>query len=83
MSSVKTFRAKKRCSKTEFCCILSSDMPLTAKGSKIMSAMKRQYGAKKGESVFYASRNKGTIKGVDPESKPKRRGLKHIQLRGK
>lgn len=43
-------------------------MPLTDKGQKIMSAMKDQYGDKKGESVFYASRNKGTISGVDPES---------------
>lgn len=39
-------------------------MPLTAKGKKIMSAMKKQYG-KDAESVFYASKNKGTIKGVD------------------
>jgi hypothetical protein len=30
-----------------------------------MAAMKKQYGGKKGESVFYASRNKGTISGVD------------------
>lgn len=57
-------------------------MPLTTKGNKIMSAMKRQYGEKKGESVFYASRNKGIIKGVDPESKPKR-GLKHVRPSGK
>ena len=40
-------------------------MPITKKGSKIMSAMKKQYGGKKGEQVFYASRNKGKIKGVD------------------
>lgn len=40
-------------------------MPLTKKGNEIMSAMKSQYGDKKGESVFYASRNKGTISGVD------------------
>jgi len=44
-------------------------MPLTSKGRKIMSAMKEQYGAKKGERVFYASRNAGKIKGVDPESR--------------
>jgi len=43
-------------------------MPLTDKGDKIMSAMKSQYGAEKGERVFYASRNKGTITGVDPAS---------------
>jgi hypothetical protein len=40
-------------------------MPLTAKGSKVMANMKEQYGEEKGEEVFYASKNKGTIKGVD------------------
>ena len=40
-------------------------MPLTAKGEKIRSAMHAQYGEKKGESVFYASINKGTIKGAE------------------
>jgi hypothetical protein len=40
-------------------------MPLTAKGEKIKSAMQEQYGEEKGTSVFYASRNKGTIEGVD------------------
>ena len=40
-------------------------MPLTAKGEKIRSAMHAQYGAKKGESVFYASINKGNIKGAE------------------
>jgi hypothetical protein len=40
-------------------------MPLTAKGEKIRKAMHAQYGAKKGESVFYASINKGTIKGAE------------------
>lgn len=34
-------------------------MPLTAKGKKVLGAMKDEYGAKKGESVFYASINKG------------------------
>ena len=40
-------------------------MPLTKKGKTIKRAMAKQYGEKKGESVFYASRNKGTITGVD------------------
>jgi hypothetical protein len=40
-------------------------MPLTEKGQKIKSAMKKQYGEEKGERVFYASKSKGTIKGVD------------------
>jgi hypothetical protein len=39
-------------------------MPLTKKGSKIKRAMAKQYGKKKGASVFYASENKGTIRGV-------------------
>lgn len=40
-------------------------MPLTSKGQEIKSAMEREYGKEKGTSVFYASRNKGTITGVD------------------
>ena len=40
-------------------------MPLTKKGKKIMRSMKEQYGPKEGEAVFYASRNKGSIKGVE------------------
>jgi hypothetical protein len=40
-------------------------MPLTSKGRKIKSAMSKQYGKKKGEQVFYASKNKGKISGVD------------------
>ena len=39
-------------------------MPLTAKGSTILSHMMKEYGAKKGKMVFYASQNKGTIKGT-------------------
>jgi len=39
-------------------------MPLTKKGKKIIRAMKKEYGRKKGKSVFYASANAGKIKGV-------------------
>jgi hypothetical protein len=39
-------------------------MPRTKKGSKILRAMRKQYGKKKGTQVFYASANKGTITGV-------------------
>ena len=42
-------------------------MPLTKKGKKIKKAMLEEYGKKRGEAVFYASRNKCTIKGVDYE----------------
>jgi hypothetical protein len=40
-------------------------MPLTAKGEEILAQMKEQYGEEKGERVFYAAKNKGTITGVD------------------
>ena len=40
-------------------------MPLTEKGKKIMRSMIDEYGKKKGKTVFYASKNKGTIKGVE------------------
>ena len=38
-------------------------MPLNKKGKKIMKAMKTTYG-KDAKAVFYASKNKGTIKNV-------------------
>lgn len=44
-------------------------MPLSPKGQKIMSSMKEQYGSEKGESVFYASKNAGKIKGVDTKTR--------------
>ena len=44
-------------------------MPVNEKGKKIMKSMKKQYGKKKGETVFYASRNKGVIKGVEKTKK--------------
>ena len=40
-------------------------MPFTQKGTKIMKSMVSQYGPKKGKKVFYTSKNKGVIKGVD------------------
>jgi hypothetical protein len=44
-------------------------MPLTAKGKKIKAAMAKQYGKKTGEKVFYATENKGSIKGVTKKGK--------------
>jgi hypothetical protein len=38
---------------------------LTHKGKVIKKAMDSEYGGKKGDKIFYASRNKGTIKGVE------------------
>lgn len=39
-------------------------MPLTRKGKKIRRAMKETYGKEKGDRVFYASQNKGTVRGT-------------------
>jgi len=44
-------------------------MPKTAKGKKILKKMQETYGKKKGDNVFYASINKGTIKGVHRKKK--------------
>ncbi len=48
-------------------------MPLNSKGKEIKSAMEKEYGKKKGDSVFYASENKGTIKGITGKEKPKKK----------
>ena len=48
-------------------------MPLNKKGKEIMKSMKKQYGKKRGETVFYDSKNKGTIKGVEKKSRKKKR----------
>jgi len=44
-------------------------MPLTPKGKKILARMQKKYGPKRGKSVFYASANKGSIKGVHKKKK--------------
>jgi hypothetical protein len=44
-------------------------MPLNAKGKKILAAMQKEYGKEKGKTVFYASENKGKIKGVKKKGK--------------
>ena len=51
-------------------------MSLTEKGRKIKTAMKQTYGAKKGEQVFHASKQKGTITGIDVKNYVKRHGKK-------
>ena len=56
--------------------VWSQEMPLTKKGKTIKTAMKKQYGAKKGEQVFYASQQKGTITGTDVKNYVKRHGKK-------
>tara|TARA_X000001316_G_C921719_1_gene36271 strand:+ start:2597 stop:2770 length:174 start_codon:yes stop_codon:yes gene_type:complete len=49
-------------------------MPLTEKGRKIIKSMKKQYGKKRGETVFYASKNKGVIKGVEKKKTRRKNG---------
>jgi len=71
-------------------------VPLSKKGKKIMKSMKDQYGSKRGEQVFYASKNKGKIKGVEkkkngglgeksgppPKKGPSSQGIKVLKLQG-
>ena len=40
-------------------------MPLTSKGKEVLGSMRKQYGSKKGEQVFYASINAGKVKGAE------------------
>ena len=39
-------------------------MPMSKAGKKIMANLKKQYGEKKGEGIFYAMENKGEIPGM-------------------
>jgi hypothetical protein len=39
-------------------------MPLSFKGRKIKRKMEDEYGKEKGDRVFYASENKGIIRGL-------------------
>ena len=60
-------------------------MPLTAKGKRILEVMKAEYGPKKGEEVFYASKNAGTITGVErmPRKKAKKKTTRKKTTRRK
>lgn len=48
-------------------------MPLTNKGKRIKRAMEKTYGKENGKDVFYATQQKGTIKGTHNPG-PKKRG---------
>jgi hypothetical protein len=50
-------------------------VPLTSKEEKILRSMTKQYGAKKGKSVFYASMNKEKF-GAAAKKRHKRRTKK-------
>ena len=51
-------------------------MPMTKKGRRIKAKMEKTYGKKKGEQVFYASANAGTIEGVEKKKKAKKKAAK-------
>ncbi|HEX6549049.1 MAG TPA: hypothetical protein VF117_00060 [Gammaproteobacteria bacterium] len=55
-------------------------MPLNAKGRKILRNMQQEYGTEKGRAVFYASVNKGIIKGVETMPRQKRPARKSMRL---
>ena len=42
---------------------------LTEKGKEILKAMKKKYGKVKGKAVFYATINKGKVKGAEKGEK--------------
>jgi len=46
-------------------------MPLTSKGRKILKAMQKQYGRRRGQAIFYASINAGRIKGAEANKRKK------------
>lgn len=50
-------------------------MPLTHKGEEILANMEKEYGASKAKQVFFASRNKGTVTGVDAQEPDPMAGL--------
>lgn len=54
-------------------------MPYTAKGAKVMAAMRRQYGAKKAKEVFYASINKGVPGSSGWHAKKAKRPLERVR----
>ena len=53
-------------------------MPLNKKGEKIMKKMKKEYGNKKGEAVFYAMENSGKLKDVKKAKKGMMTNLKPV-----
>lgn len=44
-------------------------MPLTPKGRTLKKKFEKEYGKARGDRVFYASANKGRIKGVAKKGK--------------
>jgi hypothetical protein len=51
-------------------------MPLTTKGKKVLKSMRKTYGSKKAENVFYAMINSGKLTGAEAKPKKKKRSKK-------
>ena len=47
-------------------------MPMSKAGRKMMAAMMKEYGTKKGKSVFYAMENMGRVPGMKKKKKRKK-----------
>lgn len=52
-------------------------MPLTKSGQEVLGSMRKQYGEKKGEDVFYASMNKGKAGSQKWHEKTHKLGARH------
>lgn len=57
-------------------------MPLTAKGETIKAAMTKEYGEKKGESVFYAMENAGKLHGITKKEGETSHEVHHLHSKG-
>jgi len=52
---------------------IESVLRTRAKGKKIKASMEKQYGKERGDRIFYAAENKGTIKGVAKKAAKKKK----------
>lgn len=60
-----------------------TEMPLTAKGKKVLGRMKKTYGKEKAKQVFYAMINEGKLTGVEGESRTKKSNGKKEKTDGR
>jgi hypothetical protein len=55
-------------------------MPLTPKDIAVLRRFRKRYGRKRGKDIFYASIQKGTLRGI-PESRRLRRRMRRSRRR--
>jgi|YelNatPaOPRAMG01_1025707.scaffolds.fasta_scaffold00353_45 hypothetical protein len=55
-------------------------MPLTPKDIAVLRKFRKRYGRKRGKDIFYASIQKGTLRGI-PESRRLRRKMRRSRRR--